>query len=165
MPSSDFVILADDMGAIETTLSQLRDDANAGFVFLIDRNGQQLAAVGETETIDATSLASLTAGNVAATEGLAQLVGEPAFSSLFHEGERDSLLITLINQRVILVLAFDERSSLGLVRLRVRQASGPLARIIDDIEKRSADQQASHLASDSPFGEITDEDIDGLFAE
>ena len=165
MPPSDLVIHADDMGAIEGTLVQLQDDANANFVFLIDRNGQQLACVGETAAIDATSLASLTAGNVAATEGLAQLVGEPNFSSLFHEGERDSLLISLINGRVILVLAFDERSSLGLVRLRVRQASGPLARIIEDIEARSAAHQSAHTAADSPFGEITDEDIDGLFAE
>ena len=165
MPEHDLVIHASDLGAIESTLQRLHEDANATFAFLIDRNGQQLACVGETEKLDATSLASLTAGNVTATEGLAKLIGEPAFSSLFHEGERDNMLITLIGDRVILVLAFDERSSLGLVRLRVRQASGPLAQILEGIDKRSAEHGSPLHGPDSAFGEITDDDIDNLFAE
>ncbi|MFQ5763537.1 MAG: roadblock/LC7 domain-containing protein [Rhodospirillales bacterium] len=164
MSAVNLIIEADDLSAIEKNLKQLCEDANASFAFLIDLAGQQLASIGASETIDMTSLASLTAGNVAATEGLAQIIGEPGFSSLFHEGEHDSLLITTINGRVILVIAFDERSSLGLVRLRVRQASQPLGQIVGDIERRSA-AQSSQMASDSPFGEITDEDIDGLFAE
>ena len=39
------------------------------------------------------ALASLTAGNVAATDGLARLIGEKEFSILFHEGERDNIHI------------------------------------------------------------------------
>ena len=162
--SNHLVLHADDLEAIDTSLQALCAEANANFIFLIDCNGQQLSATGATADIDATSLASLTAGNVAATQGLAQLIGEDSFSSMFQEGDRNSLLITMINARVILVLAFDERSSLGLVRLRVRQATVGLAQIIDDIEKRSA-EQAAQMASDSPFGEITDDDIDSLFAE
>jgi len=36
-------------------------------VFLVDKNGQLIASAGETRDIDTTSLASLTAGNIAAT--------------------------------------------------------------------------------------------------
>ena len=47
-----------------------------------------------------------TAGNVAATDGLAKLIGEKEFSILFHEGERDNIHISLVAQRVILVVIF-----------------------------------------------------------
>ena len=90
---------------------KLRTDANAKVVFLVDKNGQQIAAHGDIENLDTTSLASLTAGNVAATDGLAQLIGEKEFSILFHEGEKDNIHISIVAQRVILVVIFDERSS------------------------------------------------------
>ena len=68
---------------LEDALKRLKRDANAKVVFLIDKNGQNIAAAGETEGFDSTSLASLTAGNVAATDGLAKLIGEREFSGWF----------------------------------------------------------------------------------
>jgi hypothetical protein len=56
----------------QEVIAKLRIDANAKVVFLVDKNGQQIAAQGEIENLDTTSLASLTAGNVAATDGLAR---------------------------------------------------------------------------------------------
>ncbi len=123
-----------------------------------------MASVGEVAEIDATALASLAAGNVAATEGLAHLVGEKEFYSLFHEGERQNILITLVGGRVILLVVFNESSSLGLVRLRVRKATTELAAILDKVRDKSAASVATGN-QDSPFAEITDEDIDNLFAD
>ena len=130
------------------------------------KNGQLLASAGDTANIDTTSLASLTAGNIAATGGLAKLIGEKEFSILFHEGERDNIHISLVAQRVILVVIFDDRSSLGLVRLRVKKASQELERTFEQLLKKSEAERGS-LADrfDSPFAEITDEDIDSLFSE
>ena len=78
-----------------------------------------------------TSLSSLTAGNVAATGGIAKLLREKEFTSQFHEGEKTNVHITLVGSRVILVVLFDERSSLGLVRLRVKKATEELVRLFD----------------------------------
>ncbi len=132
----------------------------------MDKNGQQIAAVGDMNSVDTTSLASLTAGNVAATDGLARLIGEKEFSILFHEGEKDNIHISIVAQRVILVVIFDQRSSLGLVRLRVKKASGELndvfARIMSKVER---EKNQAGGAFESPFAEITDEDIDSLFSE
>ena len=113
--------------------------------------------------MDTTSLASLTAGNVAATDGLAKLIGEKEFSILFHEGRKDNIHISIVGQRLILVLIFDERSSLGLVRLRVRRASSDIERVLGDIEAKA--QEVGIEEAESPFAEITDEDIDALFSE
>jgi predicted regulator of Ras-like GTPase activity (Roadblock/LC7/MglB family) len=148
---------------ISQVLNRLRVDANAKIVFLVDKNGQQIAGAGEIDLVDTTSLASLTAGNVAATDGLARLIGEREFTILFHEGRKDNIHISIVGQRLILVVIFDERSSLGLVRLRVRKASGSVERILNEMEEKAARVGAGEAAS--PFAEITDEDIDALFSE
>ena len=160
------IVLDEEFTQIKQILSRLRLDANSKLALLVDRNGQQIAAQGDIENVDITSFASLTAGNVAATDGLAKLIGEKEFSILFHEGEKDNIHISIVAQRVILVVIFDERSSLGLVRLRVKKASQELndvfARIMNKVER---EKQNAGTAFESPFAEITDEDIDSLFSE
>ena len=149
---------------LEEALRRLRHDSNAKAVFLIDKNGQHIAAAGEIEDFDSTSLASLTAGNVAATDGLAKLIGEREFSVLFHEGQRDHIHISIVARRAILLVIFDERSSLGLVRLRVKRASAELEKVFDTMTEKSV-RGVEGAAEPSPFSEITDEDIDALFSE
>src|SRR3989442_7928719 len=140
MTASDMIMYEEEYQRIKAIIARLRTESNAKLVFLVDKNGQQIAAHGELENFDATSLASLTAGNVAATDGLAKLIGEKEFSILFHEGERDNIHISIVAQRVILVVIFDIRSSLGLVRLRVKKASQELGdvfgRIMSKVERR-----------------------------
>lgn len=165
MSASSLAIFEEDFKNIEATLDNLLTRASARFVFLIDRSGQQLGFVGETAALDATSLSSLAAGNVAATEGLAQQIGESTFTSLFHEGKRDNLHITLVNAQVILLVAFDERSSLGLVRLRVEQATTSISTMLDEMEQRQKKPNATSQGMSSPLAEITDEDIDSLFSD
>jgi predicted regulator of Ras-like GTPase activity (Roadblock/LC7/MglB family) len=166
MTLPDLVLYDDEFRKIKDSLQRLASDANANVVFLVDKNGQQIAAVGDLTSLDTTSLASLTAGNVAATDGLARLIGEKEFSILFHEGERDNIHISIVAQRVILVVIFDERTSLGLVRLRVRRAMSELEKIFEDIARKAEkEKQALSADFDSPFAEITDEDIDRLFSE
>jgi predicted regulator of Ras-like GTPase activity (Roadblock/LC7/MglB family) len=164
MSVSDLILLEADQTRLASVLERLRHEANAKIVFLIDKNGAQLAAAGDMDGLDPTSLASLTAGNVAATDGLAKLLGEREFSILFHEGEHDNLHINVVSGTAILVVLFDERSSLGLVRLRVKKATGELAGIVSDIIGRSQSQRASMVGSAAPFAEITDDDIDALFS-
>jgi predicted regulator of Ras-like GTPase activity (Roadblock/LC7/MglB family) len=126
-------------------------------------NGQQIAASGDVHSIDATSLASLTAGNVAATDGLAKLIGEKEFTLLFHEGEKDNLHISIVGKRGILVVIFDQNSSLALVRLRVKKASRELLEIFEKVELQAQNEGGAAARFESPFSEITDEDIDKLF--
>jgi len=161
---SDFLLFDEEFHLIKDVISRLKTDAQAKVVFIVDKNGQQIAAQGDIESLDTTSLASLTAGNVAATDGLAKLIGEKEFPVLFHEGEKDNVYIAIVGQRVILVVIFDEHSSLGLVRLRVRKATQDLEKIFDTIQKK-VESEKDRKDFDSPFAEITDEDIDSLFRD
>ncbi|MBE9487363.1 MAG: roadblock/LC7 domain-containing protein [Desulfuromonadales bacterium] len=162
-PQSSLVMYDEEYQRILVLLEKLLREANTKVIFLVDKNGQLIAATGETANLDTTSLASLTAGNIAATGGLAKLIGEKEFSILFHEGEKDNIHISIIGGRVILVVIFDQRSSLGLVRLRVKKASNDLAVVFEEMAKKSAAETASASSATSPFAEITDDDIDNLF--
>ncbi len=145
---------------IKDISDRLVREANAKVAFLVDRNGLLIAA-SETSikmNIDTTSLASLAAGNIAATSGLAKLLGEKEFSNLFHEGERDNIYITLVNERVILVIVFDKKASLGLVRLRLRRASDEIRKVFEELEKEAQSTESAPL-------EFDESDIDKLFAD
>lgn len=165
MSPESFILYEEEFQRLEDALRRLRQESNSKAVFLIDKNGQQIAAAGEVEKFDSTSLASLTAGNVAATDGLAKLIGEREFTALHHEGQQDHIHISIVAKRAILVVIFDDRSSLGLVRLRVRRASIELDKIFDAMAQKTEAGLAGGAAEASPFSEITDEDIDALFSE
>jgi predicted regulator of Ras-like GTPase activity (Roadblock/LC7/MglB family) len=158
--ASQLVMYEEEFTRINAVCDRLTKDANAKVVFLVDKNGQLISAAGQTTNIDTTSLASLTAGNVAAMGGLAKLIGEAEFPHQFHEGSKDSLYMTIVGGKVVLVVIFDNRTSLGLVRLRIKRASDELAKIFESVSKKSNGPIAG-----SPFAEITDDDIDNLFSE
>ena len=160
MPTSSLIMFEEEFKQITAIIDRLLKDANAKLVFLVDKDGQLIASSGDTRDLDTTSLASLTAGNIAATGGLAKLLGEKEFSILFHEGEKDNIHISIVGQRVILVVIIDNRSSLGLVRLRVKKASEELNTIIKKLLHRV---EAKPSAEENLLAEISDADIDKLF--
>ena len=162
MTDTQLVMYDEDFRKILAVVQRLVQDANAKGVFVVDRNGQLIAEAGEMRGIDTTSLASLTAGCIAATGGLAKIVGEEEFPVHFHQGQQDNLHMTLVAGRIILVVVFDDRSSLGLVRLRVKKAGAELAKTFEEIRKKTEQEQAG--GAGTPFSEITDEDIDNLFS-
>jgi predicted regulator of Ras-like GTPase activity (Roadblock/LC7/MglB family) len=156
MPDTPILLREERFNQIKTVLARLRLDSNARVVFLVDKDGQQIAAQGDVGNLDTTSLASLVAGNVAATDGMAQLIGEKEFPTLSHEGERESIHISVIG-RLLLVIVFDDKSSLGLVKLRSKQIARQLSTIFEEIIRDECQD------IDSPFAGITEEDIDSLF--
>jgi predicted regulator of Ras-like GTPase activity (Roadblock/LC7/MglB family) len=162
MAETQLVLYDEDYRKVLGVCERLARDAHAKGVFVVDKNGQLMAEAGDIRGIDTTSLASLTAGSIAATGGLAKIIGEEEFPIHFHQGQRDNLHMTVVAKRIILVVIFDERSSLGLVRLRVKKAGGELARLFEEIRKKS---ERARSGGGSPFSEITDDDIDKLFAD
>jgi predicted regulator of Ras-like GTPase activity (Roadblock/LC7/MglB family) len=152
------VMYEEEFNQIQAVVERLVKEANAKVVFIVDKNGQLIAAAGDTENLDTTSLASLTAGNIAATGGMARLLRENEFATQYHEGEKANIHIQLVGNRVILVVIFDARSSLGLVRLRVRRSSDELNGIFEALLTKVQSPDRNDVLT-----EITDADIDNLF--
>lgn len=156
-PGRDLFLFAEDEHRLAAVLERLCEEAKARAAFLVDQNGRLIAASGDTVGLDTTALASLVAGSMAATGSLARLIGERAFSGLFHEGERSHLYITVVTEGLILVVSFDRGSSPGLVRFRVRRASEDIGQAFAEITGRTAGWQAE-------LAQITDEDIENLLS-
>jgi predicted regulator of Ras-like GTPase activity (Roadblock/LC7/MglB family) len=163
MSGSDLILLEEEHVKLVGLAERLLEQSNACFVGLIDRNGQPLNWSGQLPDVDRTALASLAAGNVAATEGLAEMIGEPSFSAMYHEGESEHLHFSTLGRIAILLVAFNERSSLGLVKLRVRQITPEFESVFELMEARSRNPGLSGAEAGLP--EITDEDIDNLFGD
>jgi predicted regulator of Ras-like GTPase activity (Roadblock/LC7/MglB family) len=146
----------DDYGAITRTLQQFLYDSNARCAMLVDRSGQLVATVGEQPRFDPTAFATLTAADFSANDQLARLIGETEFSSLFHQGEHESMYLADVARRVILVILFDNRTTLGLVRLKAKGAVEDLTKQFVELFQRERSAPPNLLAG-------ADDEIDRLF--
>ena len=156
--SASWSFTEDDFRAITSALEAFLIDCNARCAMLVDRTGQLVATVGERPTFDPTAFATLTAADFSANDQLAKLSGENDFTSLFHQGEKESMYLADIARRVILVVLFDNRTTLGLVRLKLRQTVLQLSQLFEQVFSRSA---ASTSAPNVLAG--ADDEIDKLF--
>jgi predicted regulator of Ras-like GTPase activity (Roadblock/LC7/MglB family) len=150
----------DDARRIQQLLAQFLADSGARTALIVDRTGQLVATVGETPAFDPTAFATLTAADFSANDQLARMLGEPEFGALFHQGERESMYLADIARRVILVVLFDTRTTLGLVKLRVRAAVLELNSVFTDMFAR--DGRTAPKMDTGLVGEAEDE-IDRLF--
>ncbi len=159
---SYLVLYSEEYEEIKKILNRLKEETNSRIVIVVERNGQPIAFTGELDGVDTTSLGSLIAGDVAATEALARLLGEQGFSIIFNEGAKEDLHITVIGDKFILAILFDRRTSLGLVRLRARKAAQELEGIFKKLEEKMASQRLE-MGDQNPLDELTEDDIENLF--
>ena len=158
--ASSWSFREEDSDRIQAILTAFLRESNARTGMIVDRTGQMVAVVGEEPTFDPTAFASLTAADFSANDQLARMIGEPEFGSLFHQGEKESMYLADIARRVILVVLFDNRTTLGLVKLRVRQTVLDLRQVFEDMFTRGP---AGKPQVESGFlGEAEDE-LDKLF--
>jgi predicted regulator of Ras-like GTPase activity (Roadblock/LC7/MglB family) len=156
--SASWSFTEDDFGAITQSLQRFLHDSNARCALLVDRTGQLIATVGEQPTFDPTAFATLTAADFSANDQLAKLIGETDFNSLFHQGEKESMYLADVARRVILVVIFDNRTTLGLVRLKLKQTIDELTRLFHQVFDRGANG-----TSGPGFLSGADDEIDKLF--
>jgi len=156
------VIYEEEIAKIEKTLSQLIKNSQAKCALLVDKDGHLITRQGFTHSLDTTALAALLAGSFASTREIARLVGEPEFSVLFHQGKKDHIHICLVGERSILVVIFDDRTTIGLVRLYAKETSEELTIILKSATKEKRDRSAQ-MAPD--FSASLEDKLDDVFGE
>lgn len=165
MVRAEWQIYEKEYWAITSTLEDLLRSSRAAHVLLIDRTGQLIAQVGERADFDHVSFASLCAADFEANYQLARLVGEDDFSTLYHQGTRESMYLGKMTRGVVLVVLFDRRTTLGLVRLRVKAAGSDLDRIVDALHERLQYRNEENDALDESFTREAEAEIDSLFVD
>ena len=156
--SASWSFTEEDFAAITKSLQAFLKESNARCALLVDRTGQLVATVGEQPKFDPTTFATLTAADFSANDQLAKLIGENDFNSLFHQGEKESMYLADIVRKVILVVLFDNRTTLGLVRLKMKEVVAELSTLFEAMFSRGASgaKKPSVLAG-------ADDEIDKLF--
>jgi predicted regulator of Ras-like GTPase activity (Roadblock/LC7/MglB family) len=149
----------DDFTDITESLRRFLGETKSLCALLVDRSGQLVTTVGDSPGLDTTAFATLTAADYSANDQLARLVGENDFSSLFHQGEKESIYVADIARRLLLVIIFDSRTTVGLVRLRMKDEIEELTLLVDRVFSRGRDgtAPAEHLLKGA------DDEIDKLF--
>jgi predicted regulator of Ras-like GTPase activity (Roadblock/LC7/MglB family) len=167
MVKGNWALFEEDFWAINTILQNLIQSSSAKSVMLIDKTGQLISSIGEPPGFDITSFSSLAAADFAANQQLAEMVGAVDFATLVHQGANESLYLSMIANRVILVVLFDRKTSLGLVRLKARRGGEELVSVLnklfDKLQYKNEELSATVLGAD--FTAEAESEIDSLFKE
>ncbi len=141
---------------LESLLAILRE-TNSQSALLVDKSGQIMITAGNIDSFDVTTFGSLCAGDFSANDQLAQILGEDEFSTLFHRGSSDLVFLSDVAKRFILVVVFDERAILGMVRIVVKRVAVKLT------DYFFAKMISTSVQADSPLMGAFDE-IDSLLS-
>lgn len=156
------VFYEDDVSEIDKCLESFLDRSKSNCVLLIDVEGHLVTKKGFTQTLDTTSIAALVAGSFASTRALAKNLGEKEFSVIFHQGDNENIQISLVGDRCLIVIIFDDRTTIGMVRLYAKEVTEEL----DAVMKKIAAKGARHNpVTDTQFQREAENLLDEFFDE
>ncbi len=161
MSDDSLIIYEEEIATIDELLKKMLKGAEAKCALLVDKDGHLIARQGFTHSLDTTALAALLAGSFASTKEIAKLVGEPEFSVLFHQGKKDHIHMSIAGERSILVVIFDDRTTIGMVRLYAKETAKELAQVFQSILDRK--QPAQGISED--FSNRAQERLDDIFQD
>jgi predicted regulator of Ras-like GTPase activity (Roadblock/LC7/MglB family) len=135
---SGLVIYDEQLTKINELISRLLKESDAKCALLVNRDGRTVAKQGFTRTMDTDQLGALVAGSFSATSRVAALLGEPEFTVMFHQGKHDHIHIALVDEKTLLVVTFDERTTVGMVRLVAKAVGENLAGVLLEVYQNPA---------------------------
>lgn len=142
------VFYARDVDTIDVELDGFLEMSGARCAILVDRDGHLVTRRGEADAETLDSVSALIAGSFAATREIARLLGEEQFTTMFHQGVRDSIQISLAGERALFATVFDDRTNLGLVRFYAQETTRHLQEILGAMEYKQEDAQQESLSID-----------------
>ena len=139
-----------DVERLDGELDGFLELSGARTALLIDREGHLVTRRGEAVQTSLDSIAALVAGSFAATREMARQLGEDQFTTLFHQGQRDSIQVSLIGDRALFAAVFDGRTNLGLVRYYTTETARRMETILSEMHNSSTGNEVpgDQLASD-----------------
>jgi predicted regulator of Ras-like GTPase activity (Roadblock/LC7/MglB family) len=137
MSTHEVAIHEDTARRIGGVLMNFLSESAAGDALLIDRSGQLLAQGDSSRSLDTVSLSALAAGAFSSTAAMARLLGESEFTMLFHQGVKENIHVTAVDEDAILLATFDSRTTVGMVRLFAAEASAAIRAILAESRGRS----------------------------
>ncbi len=159
---SRMVFYKKDLDKIDKVLNELVRLSKSKSVLLVDKEGHMITGCGEKPSFNQDTISALVAGSFSATREMARILGEQEFSALYHQGERDNIQLSLVGDRTILTILFDDSTTLGMIRLYCQEAVEKLSGVFREIEDRDDEDQDDEGLEDG-FDSSAKESLDALF--
>lgn len=156
------VFYKDHITQVDRVLNEFLRKAGARSAYLIDKDGHLITRTGEGGDFDPDTISALVAGAFAATKEMAKLLGEREFSALFHQGSHDNIQLSLVGERAILTILFDDSTTLGMVRLYVSEA---VRRLVEIFERAASAKAAPGESIDPSYNDNANKTLEDLFRE
>ena len=109
-------LIEEDIRRLDGELHELVEQSDATTALIIDKAGFLIASQGDTGQFDLTTIAALAAGAYMANQTIASLVQETNFNSIYHQGEKFSLLVMSVDENCLLTVIFRALVSVGAVK-------------------------------------------------
>lgn len=136
MRKNRLVFYEDDVAELNKVITKFIDTSKAECVLLIDVDGHMVTKQGFTKNLNTDSIAALVAGAFASTKELAKQLGEPEFSVMFHQGKNENMHISSIQGRALIVIIFDDRTTIGMIRAYSEELQKSLSVIFESASKK-----------------------------
>ena len=133
-------LIEEDMREIDGALGDLLMKSEATSALVLDKGGFLITQCGDTRHFDTTTLGALAAAMYAATQGIASLVGEIDFSSVYQQGENISLLVNNVDEHCLLLVIFRAQISVGAVKYYALGTIAQLAQQLRTAQARAPDE-------------------------
>lgn len=141
---------------IDRVLTEVVQKIPARFVILTDVSGQLISARGDQGKTNLVALASLMAGDLAASQEIARLTDEyQDYQMILREGRTSHTFITEAGRHLALLVQVSADVPLGWARMIIQQTAHQLAEILD--------QEVTSTASPEPEPVLTEDDLPDLF--
>jgi len=160
MRQARLVFYEQDIEELNKILSDFLERSQAKCALVIDKEGHLVTKKGFTKSFSTDSIAALVAGSFAATKQVAQLLGETEFSVIFHQGKNESIHIGLVAERALVVVIFDDRTTLGMVRLYAEELTQKLT---DSMVKAIERNKGKSGAVTQEYSQAAEQALDDFF--
>jgi predicted regulator of Ras-like GTPase activity (Roadblock/LC7/MglB family) len=132
-------LIEEDIERLGGELGELLAKSDATTGLIIDKGGFLITSQGDTRQFDLTTIAALASGAYMANQTIASLVQETSFNSIYHQGEKFSLLVICVDDNCLLTVIFRAQVGVGVVKYFANPAVKRIAVQLQIAQERDPD--------------------------
>ena len=149
------LLINDDIAAIDAALGDFLGNSGARLALFIDTGGFIVTLQGEVGNIDTSTLGALAANSFAATQAIAKIIEDQSVTSLYQQGNENSLLIVAVDDFGFLAVVFPAAIGVGSVKYYSEDMVVRVGRQLHTARSRAPEQgldlSALNLADAAPL--------------
>jgi predicted regulator of Ras-like GTPase activity (Roadblock/LC7/MglB family) len=149
------LLISEDIAVMDAALKDFVSSSGARLVLFLDGGGFIVTRQGDEGSIDTATLGALAANSFAATQAIAKIIEESSVSSLYQEGDENSLLILSVGDFGFLAVVFPAAIGVGSVKFFGQDVVARVGRQLAAARERAPDEgldlSALNIADAAPL--------------